>query len=238
MGGQGLQAPQGEGQRRFVECYTATRDDEIHHVEAGFPQEKWQRKENMYLDKKKAHVIPLCEQDVYVELPGEAEVEDDECGRLIHWLYGCRPAAQAWEEHYSALLKNHGFKRLKSVPVQKLLEDKYELKNRGRLGFGPNGVRKIDMLGRVIELTHEGITLQGDPRHFDLMQEYFGMDDKTKILTKNGYEDGPEQVQLRETELSMEECKAFRMIAARLNYMAHPQRRSTGTWPSREPVTS
>ena len=46
------------------------------------------------------------------------------------------------------------------------------------------------------------------------------MDDKTKVLTKNGYEDGPEQVELRETELSMEECKAFRMIAARLNCMA------------------
>ena len=29
-----------------------------------------------------------------------------------------------------------------------------------------------------------------------------------------------EQVELRETELSMEKCKAFRMIAARLNYMA------------------
>ena len=70
-------------------------------------------RKSMYLDIKKAHVIPLCEQDVYVELPGEAEVEDDECGKLIHWLYGCRPAAQAWEEHYSALLKNHGFKRLK-----------------------------------------------------------------------------------------------------------------------------
>ena len=52
--------------------------------------------------------------------------------------------------------------------VQKLLEDKYELKNRGRLGFGPNDVRKIDMLGRVIELTHEGITWQGDPRHLQL----------------------------------------------------------------------
>ena len=135
-------------------------------------------------------------------------MEDDECGKLIHSLYGCRPAAQAWEEHYSALLKNHGFKRLKSVPVafvdvsgvvhgddfvwegidedldwvQKLFEDKYELKNRGSLGFGPND-----------ELTHEGITLQGDPRHFDLLQECFGMDDKTKVLTKNGYEDGPKQ---------------------------------------------
>ena len=147
-------------------------------------------------------------------------------------------------------LKNHGFKRLKSVPeafvhetrdmsefvhgddfvwegrdedldwVQKVLEDKYELKNRGRFGFGPNDVRKIDMLGRVIELTHEGITWQRDPRHFDLLQEYFGMDDKTKVLTILGYEDGPEQDELRETELSMEECKVFWMIAARSNYMA------------------
>ena len=46
------------------------------------------------------------------------------------------------------------------------------------------------------------------------------MDDKTKVLTKNGYEDGPEQDELRETELSMEECKVFWMIAARLNCMA------------------
>ena len=116
---------------------------------------------------------------MYVELPGEAEVEDAECGKLIHWLYGCRPADQASKEHYSALLKNHGFKRLKSVPaafvnetrdtrgvvhghdfvwegrdedldwVQKVLEDKYKLNNGGRLGFG--------LFGRVIELTHEGI---------------------------------------------------------------------------------
>ena len=31
-------------------------------------------------------------------------------------LYGCRPTAQAWEEHFSDLLKQHEFKWLKSVP--------------------------------------------------------------------------------------------------------------------------
>ena len=71
----------------------------------------------MYLDVKKAHLAPKCEQEVYVELPTEANVAADECGKLIHWLYGCRPAAQAWEEHYSRLLKTHGFRRLASVPV-------------------------------------------------------------------------------------------------------------------------
>ena len=42
------------------------------------------KRKTMFFDVKKAHLTPLCEQDVYVELPGEAEVEDDECGKLIH----------------------------------------------------------------------------------------------------------------------------------------------------------
>ena len=145
----------------------------------------------MFLDIKKAHLAPLCQDDVYVDLPEEAGVGEDECGKLIHWLYGCRPAAQAWEEHFSELLKKNGFTRLKSVPVAfvheergmmgvvhgddfvwegrdrdldwilEVMQGEYELKNRGRLGFGPHDVRKIDMLGRVIELTDEGVTWGG-----------------------------------------------------------------------------
>ena len=72
----------------------------------------------MYLDAKKAHLAPLCEQDVYVELPTEAEVQEDERGKLVRWLYGRRPAAQSWGEYYSALLGGgEGFRRSKSVPV-------------------------------------------------------------------------------------------------------------------------
>ena len=53
-----------------------------------------------------------------------------------------------------------------------------------------------------------------------MLQEYVGMHDKTKVLTKNRYEDVPELDELRETELSMEEYKVFRMIAARFNFIA------------------
>ena len=74
--------------------------------------------------------------------------------------------------------------RRRNAGCLKVLVDKYELKNRGRLGFGPNDVRTIDILGRVTELTQKEITWRGDPRHFDLLQEYFGMDDKTKVLTR------------------------------------------------------
>ena len=145
----------------------------------------------MYLDVKKAHLAPSCEQDVYVELPAEAEVAEDDCVKLVHWLYGCRPAAHAWEEHYSHLLKTQGFRILASVPVAfshsgrdllgvvhgddfiwvgvdrdldwvlKVLEGQCELKNRGRLGFGDGDLKKIDMLGRDIEITKDGMIWKG-----------------------------------------------------------------------------
>ena len=66
-----------------------------------------QERKTLYIDVKKAHLVPKCTQDVYVELPAEAEVEEDECGKLVYWLHGCRPAAQAWEEHYSGVLTNN-----------------------------------------------------------------------------------------------------------------------------------
>ena len=46
-----------------------------------------QERKTMYLDIKKAHLAPLCEQDVYVDLPEEAEVGPEERGMLTHWLY-------------------------------------------------------------------------------------------------------------------------------------------------------
>ena len=131
-----------------------------------------QERKTMYLDVKKAHLIPKCDQDVYVQLPPEAGAQPDECGKLLFWLYGCRPAAQAWEEHYSAVLRKAGFKRLVSCPVAfvhesrdlmgvvhgddfvfvgldvdldytlGILQANYELKNRGRLGSGDEDTKR------------------------------------------------------------------------------------------------
>ena len=44
-----------------------------------------QVRKTMFLDIKKAHLAPLCKIVVYVELPPETEVQEDECGKLIHW---------------------------------------------------------------------------------------------------------------------------------------------------------
>ena len=50
-----------------------------------------QERKTLYIDVKKAHLVPKDTQDV----PAEAGVQEDECGKLIFRLYGCRPAAQA-----------------------------------------------------------------------------------------------------------------------------------------------
>ena len=208
-------------------------------------------RKSMYIDVKKAHLMPKCEQDVYVELPEEADVAEDECGKLLYWLYGCRPAARAWEEHYSGVLEGEGFNRLRSCPVafahgsrdlvavchgddfvfvgldedlefaREVLAKHYEIKVRGILGFGPKDVREVENLGRVIRLHDWGISSKGDARHKGMIMKHFGLNEKTKILTKNGYkdevEDGKEAVR---EKMSKDEITAYRMLAARLNYMS------------------
>ena len=46
------------------------------------------------------------------------------------------------------------------------------------------------------------------------------MNDTTKTLNRNGYADENKDEQEKNEDLTKEECKAFRMLAARLNYMA------------------
>ena len=158
-----------------------------------------QVRKTMYLDVKKAHLIPKCDQDVYVQLPPEARAQPDECGKLLFWLYGCRPAAQAWEEHYSAVLSKAGLKRLVSSPVAfahesrdlmgvvhgddfvfvgldvdldfslQILQANYELKKRGRLGSGDEDAKEIDMLGRKLRWYDWGLTWQAGSRHKALL---------------------------------------------------------------------
>ena len=173
----------------------------------------------LFIYVKKAHLIPLCGDHVYVELPMEAGCAQDECGKLVHWLYGCRKAGQAWEDHYAQVLCLAGFTRGAASPVTfwhaerqmwcvvhgddftftgqeedlnyvtGVLQKEYEIKVRGRLGFGEGDVRKIDVLGRIIELHDWGCTWEADPRHRKAVMEHFGFNDQTKPLTTNGAKD-------------------------------------------------
>ena len=59
------------------------------------------RRKLMFIDVRKAHLNPECDQDVYIELPEECNAGSGSCGKLNYWLYGFRPAAAAWEKLYA-----------------------------------------------------------------------------------------------------------------------------------------
>ena len=46
------------------------------------------------------------------------------------------------------------------------------------------------------------------------------MKDNVKVLSKNGFKDDPAKGVIEEQVLDKDEMKAFRMLAARLNYIA------------------
>ena len=41
-----------------------------------------------FIDAKKAHLNPKCEEDVYIELPEECGAPPGMCGKLNFWLHG------------------------------------------------------------------------------------------------------------------------------------------------------
>ena len=71
----------------------------------------------MFIDVRKAHCNPRCEEDEYIELPEECKCPKGMCGKLVYWLYGFRPAAAAWERLYSGKLVGEGFVRGESCGV-------------------------------------------------------------------------------------------------------------------------
>ena len=63
----------------------------------------------MHADVNK-HLNAICEEKAWVELPEEFG-RWGRYARMRRWLYGMRPAAQAWEEDYAAKMIGIGFAR-------------------------------------------------------------------------------------------------------------------------------
>eukprot|EP00973_Karenia_brevis_P053451 7428645-Karenia_brevis.AAC.1 len=56
----------------------------------------------MFVDVKKAHLNPVCEEEVCLELPEECHCPLGYCSKLNYWMYGMRgAAAAAWEKCYA-----------------------------------------------------------------------------------------------------------------------------------------
>ena len=85
------------------------------------------RRKLLFIDAKKAHLNPKCEDDVYIELPAEAGGGPEDCGKLSFWLYGFRPAAHAWEHHYSKSWKRAGSREEMLVALSFIMKNEIYL---------------------------------------------------------------------------------------------------------------
>ena len=161
---------------------------------------KWGREKLkiLFMDVRKAHLNAECDDQIYVELPEEAEAPG-KCGLLKRWLYGMRGAAQGWEKHYTAKLLDVGFVQGRSSTVvfyheqrkvwlvvhgddftfvgedeeldfvQEKTKEWYDVKVRGRLGDDRGDDKEIVILNRTLRWDGGKLLYKADERHAQIL---------------------------------------------------------------------
>jgi hypothetical protein len=203
----------------------------------------------MFIDVKKAHLNGEVAEDefAYVLLTKEA---GGGVGRLRRWLYGMRPAASAWEDHYAEKLKEAGFVRGRAAPTsfvnpetgvrvvvwgddftflgrEKHLKDMadkmadwYEIKVRAMMGPDPGDDKEVRILNRVIKWERDKITYVADDKHVVRIMDELGFDDDTKGVDMP-IKKGHDEGDFESDEpLDAAEARRYRRLAATINYLA------------------
>ena len=164
----------------------------------------------MLIDVRKAHLNAVCTEVVYVELPSEA-VGRGKVGRLKRWLYGMRPAAQAWEEDYSNKFVKIGLtpgraaktcfwnsetnmrcvvhgddftfmgRRGDLIEVKRQMMEWYDIKDRGMYGFDKPG--QVSILNRMIRWSETYIEYEADQKHARVIIEELDMEDAKSVVS-------------------------------------------------------
>ena len=96
----------------------------------------------------------------------------------------------------------------------------YDVKVRGVLGSGKRDVHEIEILGRNLTWTEEGLEYEGSDKHRRALLEGLGLNEESKAVNSAAMK--PEEIgQEEDTEvLDASEAKRFRSLAATLNYMS------------------
>ena len=150
----------------------------------------------MFIDIKKAHLNGVLGpgEVAYVSLP-DGCCQPGTCGRLNRWLYGMRPAANAWERDFTEKLGKLGFMKGESATtsfynpvtqarcvvhgddftflgwesdlknVAEKLKEDYELKVRGMLGGEWSDQKEIVILNRRLTWANDEMTYEADLVH-------------------------------------------------------------------------
>ena len=196
----------------------------------------------MFVDVKKAHLNAKCDEEAWVELPGEFN-NFGRYAKLKRWLYGMRKAASGWEDVYARRLVEDGFQRGRAASTifyhpktqvrvvvhgddftfagtEAKAREWYDVKVRGVLGSGKRDVHEIVILGRNLTWTEEGLQYEGSDKHRRALLEGLGLNEESKAVNSAAVK--PEEIGQEEDTgmLDASETKRFRSLAATLNYMS------------------
>ena len=201
----------------------------------------------LFIDVSRAYFYAPARKPVFVKLP-EKDDTPAMCGRLNVSMYGTRDAAANWEETYAQHLISNGFLQGKSSPCvfhhpmrkvrcvvhgddftflgcddqlafcTKMMQDRYEVKVRGRLGPGRNDDKSMTILNRCLEWKEDSIHYEAESRHAEILIKELGLQSSKPVVTP-----GIKMPTLSEEEnpyLNPQEATKFRHLTARCNFIA------------------
>ncbi|CAE7420072.1 RE2, partial [Symbiodinium sp. CCMP2592] len=197
----------------------------------------------LFIDVKKAHFWSPVRRRLLVELPPEAGEGPDKVGLLKRSLYGTRDAPSNWEHAIKKVMTDLGFKQGVSNPclyfhpehglrcnvhgddftvvggynkLQWLIESLQKAWTIEVRGILPGVTHSISVLNRLVTWTNEGIEMEADPRHVDLVLEHLGLNNSSPVTTPLVKSTGDED----ESPLSKEDAGLYRSIAMRIGYLS------------------
>ena len=168
-----------------------------------------------FIDVRRAYFHCKARPKVYVQLPKEDESRGM-CGRLNKSMYGSRYAAQNWEFAYCEFMTNSGFTEGLSTPCAfyhaendircvihgddftllghgpdldwfgKKIQERFEVKFRGRLGPAASDEKSIIILNRIVSWTSEGIEYEPDQRHAEIIVDARGLEKRQQLREDAG----------------------------------------------------
>ena len=96
------------------------------------------------------------------------------------------------------------------------------VRNQGQGGVGSRGGgddKEVVILGRIVRWENWGIELEADPKHRNILSDYFGFTRESGPVLYNGDRERREEPE-DDVEMDRKEAKEFRGLTARLNYVA------------------
>ena len=158
------------------------------------------------------------------------EGDENRCGELVMSMYGTRDAALNWSTEYTKTLTESGYVQGRASPclfynakldvaimvhgddfvaigndkgladARKVLEHCYKLKVE-ILGDGKDCVKEVRILNKIVRHTSEGIEMEADPRHAELVVRELGLE-KAKTFNTPGTKEGKRKTDDKEMQRS------------------------------------